>query len=70
MTLAKIVFMDSQEIIGHLQSAGWSQNAIATATGITQPQINRVALGTRQLREDAYRKLILFAAEQLTTGIS
>ena len=60
-----LVKMTSQELLARLQAAGMTVNAVATATGISQPQLARVAAGTRQLREDAYRKLLTFAVERL-----
>ena len=65
MRLEDLIRMTSQDLLARLQDAGMTVNAVATATGISQPQLARVANGQRQLREDAYRKLLAFAVERL-----
>lgn len=65
MRVTDLIQMTSRDLLASLQASGMTTNAVATATGISQPQLQRVAVGTRQLREDAYRKLLAFAIERL-----
>lgn len=52
-------------LIKRLLAMGYTQNRLATETGVSQPALSRMFSGSAMPSASSYHKLILFAASKL-----